>query len=33
MATLHAELARRSMDEHMDQTYRDYERYVHNAAL
>ncbi len=27
-----AELARRAMDEHMDQTYRDYERYVHNAA-
>jgi GntR family transcriptional repressor for pyruvate dehydrogenase complex len=27
-----AELARRSMDEHMDQTYRVYERYVHPAA-
>lgn len=25
------EMARRSMDEHMDQTYEDYERYVHHA--
>ena len=25
-----AELARRTMDEHMDQTYRDFERYVHH---
>ena len=27
-----AELARRTMDDHMEQTYRDYERYVHNPA-
>lgn len=26
-----AELSRRVMDEHMDQTYEDYERYVHGA--
>lgn len=26
-----AELSRRTMDEHMDQTYRDYERYVHRS--
>jgi DNA-binding GntR family transcriptional regulator len=25
-----AELSRRAMDEHMDQTYRDYEQYVHH---
>ena len=27
-----AELARRAMDDHMEQTYQDYERYVHNPA-
>ena len=27
-----AELARRTMDDHMEQTYQDYERYVHNPA-
>lgn len=27
------EMARRSMDEHMDQTYRDYERYVHKPTV
>lgn len=27
-----AELARRTMDDHMEQTYQDYERYVHHPA-
>jgi DNA-binding GntR family transcriptional regulator len=26
-----AEVSRRTMDEHMDQTYQDYERYVHHT--
>ena len=28
-----AELSRRAMDDHMDQTYQDYERYVHAAPV
>jgi DNA-binding FadR family transcriptional regulator len=27
-----AELSRRTMDDHMEQTYRDYERYVHRPS-